>query len=123
MIAYMNTSGRLKAIAGETGGAVCTSSNAPHIVNWARKQGKRILFIPDEHLGRNTAVQVGMNVSKLVQLPNPIHDGIDWNPEDINGIDDAEMLLWGGYCGVHTVFTREQVSWWKNEGWDVLIHP
>ncbi len=123
VIAYMNTSGRLKAIAGETGGAVCTSSNAPHIVNWAHKQGKRILFIPDEHLGRNTAVHVGMDVSKLVQLPNPIHEGIDWNPEDINGIDDAEMLLWGGYCGVHTVFTKEQVSWWKNEGWDVLIHP
>ena len=62
-------------------------------------------------------------LSKLIQLPNPIQDGIDWNPEDINGVDDAEMLLWGGYCGVHTVFTKEQVNWWKNEGWDVLIHP
>ena len=123
VIAYMNTSGRLKAIAGETGGAVCTSSNAPNIVNWARKQRKKILFIPDEHLGRNTAIQIGMDLSKLIQLPNPIQDGIDWNPQDINGIDDAEMLLWGGYCGVHTVFTKEQVNWWKNEGWDVLIHP
>jgi len=123
IIAYMNTSGRLKAIAGETGGAVCTSSNASLIVDWARKQGKRILFVPDEHLGRNTASQLGMDVSKLVTLPNPTLHGIDWKVDSIEGIDECEMMLWGGYCGVHTIFNAEQVYWWKSKDWQVLIHP
>ena len=123
VIAYMNTSGRLKAIAGETGGAVCTSSNAALIVDWARKQGKRILFIPDEHLGRNTAASIGMDLSKIVKLPNTIEDGINWRIDEIPGIDEAEMFLWGGYCGVHTIFNVDQVRWWKEQGRTVLVHP
>ena len=123
VIAYMNTSGRLKAIAGKTGGAVCTSSNAPLIVEWARKQGKKILFVPDEHLGRNTAVRCGMDPSSLVTLPNITLEGSGWNVNDIEGIDTCEMILWGGYCGVHTIFTSEQVAWWKERGHTVLVHP
>jgi quinolinate synthase len=61
----------VKALAGRTGGAVCTSSNAPKVVEWARKQGKKILFVPDQHLGRNTAAKVGMDLSKVVALPDP----------------------------------------------------
>jgi quinolinate synthase len=123
VIAYMNTSGRLKALAGRTGGAVCTSSNAHLVVDWARKEGKKILFVPDEHLGRNTAVKLGMDLTKLVTFPNPLYEGIDWKIEELTGIDEAQMFLWGGFCGVHTVFTKEQVEWWKNRGWRVLIHP
>ena len=123
VVAYMNTSGRIKALAGRTGGAVCTSSNAHLVVDWARKQNKKILFIPDEHLGRNTAAKLGMDLSKLVTFPNPLYDGIDWKLEDISGLEEAEMMLWGGYCGVHTVFTPEQVAWWRSEGWKILIHP
>jgi len=123
VVAYMNTSGRIKALAGRTGGAVCTSSNAHLVVEWARRQNKKILFIPDEHLGRNTAAKLGMDLSKLVTFPNPLYEGVDWKVESISGVDDAEMFLWGGFCGVHTVFTPEQVTWWKDKGWRVIIHP
>ncbi|MAI67116.1 MAG: quinolinate synthetase [Phycisphaerae bacterium] len=123
VISYMNTSGRLKALAGRTGGAVCTSSNAHLVVDWARKQNKKILFVPDEHLGRNTASKLGMDLSKLVLFPNPLYEGIDWDVNDIPGVDDCEMMLWGGFCGVHTVFTAEQVRWWKEKDWRVIIHP
>ena len=67
-VAYMNTSGRLKALAGRTGGAICTSSNAHHIVEWARRQGKKLFFVPDQHLGRNVADRSGMPQEKLVPL-------------------------------------------------------
>jgi quinolinate synthase len=123
VISYMNTSGRIKALAGRTGGAVCTSSNAHLVVDWARKQNKKILFVPDEHLGRNTASKLGMDLSKLVTFPNPLYEGIEWKLDEIPGVDDAEMFLWGGFCGVHTVFTPEQVIWWKERGWRVIIHP
>jgi len=123
VVAYMNTSGRIKALAGRTGGAVCTSSNAHLVVDWARKQQKKILFVPDEHLGRNTAAKLGMDIASLVTLPNPLYEGIDWNINTIPDIDKAEMLLWGGYCGVHTIFTPQQVAHWKEKGWRVIVHP
>ena len=123
VIAYMNTSGRLKALAGRTGGAVCTSSNAAAVVEWARTQGKRILFVPDEHLGRNTAAKLGMDIDTLVTFPNPVFEGTDWTLDSIEGLDTCEMMLWGGYCGVHTVFSATQVAWWKEQGWRVLVHP
>ncbi|MDP7009049.1 MAG: quinolinate synthase NadA [Phycisphaerales bacterium] len=122
IIAYMNTSGRIKAIAGETGGAVCTSSNAPLVVDWARKQGKKILFVPDEHLGRNTAAKCGMDLTKVCTLGDPYTYGVAWSIDDYQ-TDKADMLCWGGFCGVHTVFTAEQVRWWKAKGWQVIIHP
>ena len=123
VIAYMNTSGRIKAIAGQTGGAVCTSSNAPLVVDWARKQGKKILFVPDLHLGRNTATKVGMDPSLVCTLGDPLTYGVTWQVDDIENLDDAEMICWGGYCGVHTIFTPTQVKWWKKKNWQVLIHP
>ena len=122
VIAYMNTSGRIKAIAGQTGGAVCTSSNAPLVVDWARKQGKKILFVPDEHLGRNTAVKCEMDLSSVCTLGDPHTYGVTWKVADYE-TDSAEMICWGGYCGVHTIFTPQQVRWWKNKGWQVIIHP
>ena len=129
VVAYMNTSGRLKALAGRTGGAVCTSSNAHLVVDWVRQQGKKILFVPDQHLGRNTAAKLGMNLSKLVTLPDPQVHAANYNLEDgtieggIKALDAAEMILWGSYCGVHTVFKPEMVQWWKERDWQVHVHP
>jgi len=129
VVAYMNTSGRLKALAGRTGGAVCTSSNAHKIVAWAREQGKRVLFVPDQHLGRNTAAALGMDLSRVLDLPDPqvtrgafpIDDAVV--PGGLAALDAAEMILWGSFCGVHTVFTPEHVRWWQERGWRVLVHP
>ena len=127
VIAYMNTSGRLKALAGRTGGAVCTSSNAHLVVDWARKQGKKILFVPDQHLGRNTAARLGMDLGRLAVLPDPQVRGGGYPLSEVDGglaaLDQAEMILWGSFCGVHTIFTAAQVAWWKERGWRVLIHP
>lgn len=129
VIAYMNTSGRLKALAGSTGGAVCTSSNAHLVVDWARKQNKKILFVPDQHLGRNTADKLGMDLAKLVTLPNPQVHGANYTLADgtIDGglpaLDQAEMILWGSYCGVHTIFSADMVRWWQERGYEVHVHP
>jgi quinolinate synthase len=129
VVAYMNTGGRLKALAGRTGGAVCTSSNAHLVVDRVRKQGKRVFFVPDHHLGRNTAVKLGMDLARVVALPDPQiwsqHPKLDASsvPGGLAALDRAEMILWGSFCGVHTIFTREHVEWWKAHGWRVLIHP
>ena len=129
VIAYMNTSGRLKALAGSTGGAVCTSSNAHLVVDWARKQNKKILFVPDQHLGRNTAHKLGMDMSKLVTLPNPQTHAANYTLTDgtidggVQALDQAEMILWGSYCGVHTIFTADMVRWWQERDYQVHVHP
>ncbi len=127
VVAYMNTSGRLKALAGRTGGAVCTSSNAHLIVDWAREQGKKIFFVPDQHLGRNVADQLGMDQSKLLTLPDPQVHGGGYTLADVDGglaaLDASEMILWGSYCGVHTVFRPEMVEHWQRDGRTVLVHP
>jgi len=129
VIAYMNTSGRLKALAGRTGGAVCTSSNAHLVVDWARKQGRKILFVPDQHLGRNTAARLGMDLEKLVTLPDPQKHAANYTLTDgtiaggTDALDAAEMILWGSYCGVHTIFSADMVRWWQERDWRVLVHP
>lgn len=129
VVAYMNTGGRIKALAGRTGGAVCTSSNAPKIVDWARKKGKKILFVPDQHLGRNTAAKLGMDLSKVVALPDPqvARGGFKVDDRTVEGgmaaLDRAEMILWGSFCGVHTVFSPAHVQYWRERGYTVLVHP
>jgi len=127
VVAYMNTSGRLKALAGETGGAVCTSSNAHKVVAWARRQSKKIFFVPDQHLGRNTWARLGLDPSRLLTLPDPQSHAANYTLADVDGgldaLDAAEMILWGSYCGVHTVFKPEMVRWWQERGWRVLVHP
>ncbi|MFT4541198.1 MAG: quinolinate synthase [Planctomycetota bacterium] len=129
VIAYMNTSGRLKALAGRTGGAVCTSSNAHKVVAWARAQGKKLFFVPDQHLGRNTAHKLGLSQDLLLALPNPEKHPGGYRLDDgtieggLDALDSSEMLLWGSYCGVHTIFDVEMVQWWQERGWRVLVHP
>jgi len=117
VVAYMNTSGRVKALAGETGGSVCTSSNAAKVVRWALGRGKRVFFVPDRHLGENVAKQVGLAATELhVQERSGSAAGSA-------RADGARMILWDGFCGVHTVFRAEHVEHRRREGYRVLVHP
>ncbi|MSR61016.1 MAG: quinolinate synthase NadA [Planctomycetes bacterium] len=122
-VAYMNTGGRLKALAGRTGGAVCTSSNAHQVVAWCRKQGKKVFFVPDEHLGRNTAHKLGIPLERVVALPDPRRGQIVLSQVGLERLDRAEMILWGSSCGVHTIFSPAMVRYWQERGYRVLVHP
>lgn len=127
VVCYMNTSGRLKALAGRTGGAVCTSSNAGVIMRWAKSQQKKILFVPDEHLGRNSGKKVGIEAERMFLWPGG-WDGAKQSvaalsAADRHRLDDAELILWGSYCGVHMVFSPAQVAFWRARGYRVLVHP
>jgi quinolinate synthase len=127
VVAYMNTSGRIKALAGRTGGAVCTSSNAHLVLDWALRQNKKVLFVPDRHLGRNASHKIGVDRERVVSLADPTAGAIRIDDGAIEGglpaLDRAQVILWGSSCGVHTIFTPEMVRHFKSEGWRVLIHP
>jgi len=123
VVAYMNTGGRLKALAGRTGGAACTSSNAHQVVEWVRRQGKRVFFVPDEHLGRNTARRLGLDPERVLALPDPRLGALDLSRVGLERLDRAEMILWGSACGVHTLFTPAMVRYWQERGYRVLVHP
>ncbi|MBZ0268993.1 quinolinate synthase NadA [bacterium] len=127
VLAYMNTSGRVKALAGETGGSVCTSSNAAVILRWALKAGKRIFFVPDRHLGENVAAQVGLSGPDLFHWQGGEEGGNlsvnGMSPSRREELDRARMILWGGSCGVHTLFRPDQAAYWQGLGYRVLVHP
>jgi len=121
-VTYMNSSAAIKAFTGEHGGTVCTSSNAERAMNWALEQGEKIFFLPDQHLGRNTAVlKLGLSLS----------DCVIWNPWKPNGgltdqeILDAKIILWRGHCSVHGRFSLQNVSDVRERipGVSVLVHP
>jgi quinolinate synthase len=127
VIAYMNTSGRVKALAGKTGGSVCTSSNAKAIVRWALDLGKKIFFVPDRHLGENVAAWAGVPESSLYRWPGGEEGARQFvgimKPAEIRQLDEAKMILWGSHCGVHTVFRPSHVEYWRKRGHRVLVHP
>ncbi len=127
VIAYMNTSGRLKALAGRTGGSVCTSANAGLIMRWAREQGRKIFFLPDRHLGENSAAEVGIEPRRWFHWPagwaGSRRSPRDLRPRELERLDASELILWDGFCGVHTVFRPEHVAWYKERGFRVLVHP
>ncbi|WP_433215863.1 quinolinate synthase NadA [Microtetraspora malaysiensis] len=121
-ITYMNSSADIKAFCGRHGGAVCTSSNARRALEWAFEQGEKVLFLPDQHLGRNTAVlEMGMSLD----------DCVVYNPHRPNGgltreqFENARMILWKGHCSVHGRFTAECVDDVRARipGVNVLAHP
>ncbi len=105
-ITYMNSSAELKAFCGEKGGAVCTSSNAPKVFQWALTRGQKIFFFPDEHLGRNTARGVGIP-EEQISLWDPYAE----MEEETKGreIQGARLLLWKGFCHVHTHFRPDHI--------------
>jgi quinolinate synthase len=120
-VTYMNSSAALKAFVGEHGGAVCTSSNARAILEWALAKGDKVLFFPDQHLGRNTAIQMGHGESEMRV----------WNPRsELGGLEDrdvkeATFLLWRGWCSVHQRFTPEHIDAFRAEypGGEAIVHP
>lgn len=120
-ITYMNSTARIKAFCGEQGGLVCTSSNAPAAFRWAFAQKPKILFLPDQHLGRNTGVKVGLGLEEM----------LTWDPrQDYGGntpeaVAKAKVLLWKGHCSVHQRFRPEQIDEWrkKEPGIRILVHP
>jgi quinolinate synthase len=121
-ITYMNSSAAIKAFTGANGGAVCTSSNAERAMKWAFEQGERVLLLPDQHLGRNTAVlKLGLKLEDCV-LWNP------WKPQgglSENEIRNAKVILWRGHCSVHGRFSLNNVEEVRAKvpGVQVLVHP
>ncbi len=121
-LTYMNSDAELKAFCGRRGGAVCTSSNAPKVFTWALEEGEKIFFFPDEHLGRNSARQVGIPREEIY-LWDPYSDKPE--EEKIKKIQKAKLLLWKGFCHVHTYFSLEQIQKVREETPDarVVVHP
>jgi quinolinate synthase len=120
-VTYINSSAAIKAFVGERGGIVCTSSNAAATLAWAWRQSKRILFLPDQHLGRNTAYKMGV----------PLTDMAVWDPSEAFGAlepaaaEAARLILWKGHCSVHTRFTPQQIALVREQhpGIRVIVHP
>jgi quinolinate synthase len=121
-VTYMNSSADIKAFCGREGGAVCTSSNARAALEWAFERGERVLFMPDQHLGRNTAVlELGLSLDDCVVYdPHRLGGGV--TPERLR---DARMVLWRGHCSVHGRFTAQSVAEVRERvpGVNVLVHP
>lgn len=126
-ICYMNTSGRLKAMTGAQGGAVCTSSNVKKIFEWAMTKGKKILFIPDKHMGENVAGWVGIPPEKIVQWPGGTegaqYDLLAQDAQTLKQFDEAQLIVFGSECGVHAYYQPEMVEYWKVKGYNVVVHP
>lgn len=120
-ITYMNSAAALKAFVGRHGGIVCTSSNARKTFEWAFERGERIFFFPDEHLGRNTAVKLGIPEAALV-VWDPFQPFGGNTPEQLRA---ARVILWRGYCSVHARFTLEQIAAARkaNPEVNVIVHP
>jgi quinolinate synthase len=121
-ITYMNSSAAIKAFTGSHGGAVCTSSNAERALRWALAAGEKVLFLPDQHLGRNTAVlQLGIPLERCVVF-DPHKPGGGLTTQQLR---DATMILWRGHCSVHGRFTADNVAEMRRRIPDVnvLVHP
>ncbi|GHC63659.1 quinolinate synthase NadA [Streptomyces cinnamoneus] len=121
-VSYMNSSADIKAFTGKHGGTICTSSNAERALNWAFEQGEKVLFLPDQHLGRNTAVRdMGMSLEDCV-VYNPHRPNGGLTAEELRG---AKMILWRGHCSVHGRFSLDSVNDVRERipGVNVLVHP
>ena len=120
-VTYINSAASIKAFVGEHGGVVCTSSNAAATLRWAWERGERIVFLPDQHLGRNTAYKLGVPLDQMVVWdPNEIWGGLE--PE---AVKRARIILWKGHCSVHTRFTVRQIENIRAQhpGIRVIVHP
>jgi quinolinate synthase len=120
-VTYMNSTAAIKSFTGEHGGSVCTSSNAAAVMQWAFARGEKVLFLPDEHLGRNTGYRMGI----------PLDEMVVWDPfQDLGGntpeaLRQAKVILWKGYCSVHQRFRPEHIAKVRKEhpGIRVIVHP
>src|SRR6516162_9183084 len=120
-VTYMNSTAAIKSFTGEHGGSVCTSSNAAAVMQWAFARGEKVLFLPDEHLGRNTGYRMGI----------PLDEMVVWDPfQDLGGntpeaLQKAKVILWKGYCSVHQRFTPEHIAKARkaHPGIRVIVQP
>jgi quinolinate synthase len=120
-VTYINSAAAIKAFVGERGGTICTSSNARATLRWAWERGEKVLFLPDQHLGRNTAWQMGV----------PLDDMVVWDPDLPYGgltrdeLGRARLILWKGHCSVHVRFTVKQIEAVRRQhpGVQVIVHP
>jgi quinolinate synthase len=112
---------------GAQGGAVCTSSNVKKIFTWAMKQHKKILFIPDQHMGENVAGWVGIAPEKIAYWPPGMegaHYRISQQDIAVQGcFDNAQLILFSSHCGVHSYYQPEMVTRWQTLGYHVVVHP
>jgi quinolinate synthase len=121
-VTYMNSAADLKAFCGRNGGIVCTSSNAEQVLHWAFERGRRVLFFPDEHLGRNTALKMDVPERQIVVWDQRKDFG---GIADDQTLVDAKVILWKGWCSTHQRFTPEQIAQAraKYPGARVVVHP
>ena len=120
-VTYINSSAAIKAFVGDHGGIVCTSTNAAAVMAWAWQRGDKLLMLPDQHLGRNTAFKMGIPLDRMaVWDPNEIHGGL--TPAIV---EHAKLLLWKGHCSVHTRFTVQQIDAFRKQHpqGKVIAHP
>lgn len=119
-LTYVNSTAAIKAFVGRNGGATVTSSNAKKIVKWAMGEKKRILFLPDQHLGRNTAFDLGVPLDHMA-VWNPITDVLEYEGSDEN----CEIILWKGHCSVHENFTVKNIDYLRETDPDrrIIVHP
>jgi len=120
-VTYINSAAAIKSFCGERGGVVCTSSNAAATLKWAWERGEKVLFLPDQHLGRNTAYKMGV----------PLEDMVVWDPHEMWGglepeaVKKARLILWKGHCSVHARFTVRQIEQLRTQhpGIRIIVHP
>jgi quinolinate synthase len=120
-VTYINSSAAIKAFVGDHGGIVCTSTNAAAVMAWAWEHGEKLIMLPDQHLGRNTAYRMGVPLDKMVV----------WDPKEVWGglepdqVKAARLILWKGHCSVHTRFTVAQIDAFRKKypGGRVIAHP
>jgi len=120
-VTYINSSAAIKAFVGAHGGIVCTSTNAAAVMKWAWDRGEKLLMLPDQHLGRNTAYKLGVPLDQMVVWdPNEIWGGLE--PEQLKR---AKLILWKGHCSVHTRFTVQQIEVFRKQHptGKVIAHP
>ncbi|MDF1757106.1 MAG: quinolinate synthase NadA [Legionellaceae bacterium] len=124
-VCYMNTSGRVKAMTGAQGGAVCTSSNVKKIFSWAQSQNKKILFIPDQHMGENVAYWLG--IKNIAYWPGGTKGAqyslAEQNEATLKKFDQAELILFASECAVHTHYQPEMCEYWHERDYTTIVHP
>lgn len=120
-ITYINCSAALKSFVGENDGSICTSSNAEKVITWGLNQGEKLLFFPDQHLGRNTCYKLGIKLEEMVVYdPRQRFGGL--TPEQIQ---KAKVILWYGFCSVHQGFNKEHIKMWREKEPEriLIVHP
>ena len=121
-VTYINSAASLKAFCGKRGGIVCTSSNARAVMEWAYERGDRVFFFPDQHLGRNTALPMGITEEEM-PVWDPYAMDLGGNTEE--ALENSRVILWKGHCSVHQMFRPEHVEQFRKQhpGIKILVHP